>query len=77
MIATPQELSDFHRYAEEKLSLGIAATLQQLLDEWIAVREHQRSVAAIRESLRQYEDGEGLPVGEAFDEVRRKLSRDE
>lgn len=75
MAVTRKELLDFNRFAEQKLSAGVAATLQALVEEWNSLRERERSVAAIRESVRQYEAGEGLPVQEAFEDVRRKLGR--
>lgn len=77
MNATKQVLSEFHRFAEGRLSLGTEATRQALLDEWIAQRAHEQSVAGIRESLQQSAAGQGLPVREAFDEVRRRLGRGE
>jgi hypothetical protein len=77
MSATLQELFDFNRFAEEKLSLGRSVTLQDLLDEWNAQREHQQSIEGIRESMRQYEAGQALPLDEAFAEIRQKLGRRE
>ena len=77
MNVTRQELSDFHRFAEERLSFGSVATLQALLDEWSAQREHQQSIEGIRESMRQYEAGQALPLDEAFAEIRQKLGRRE
>lgn len=74
MAVTLQELSDFNRFAEQKLSNGGAETLQQLLDEWQDLREYEQCVVDIRESIRQHENGESLPLDEAFSEIRRKLS---
>ena len=74
MAVTLQELSDFNRFAEQKLSNGGAETLQQLLDEWQDLREYEQCVVDIRESIRQHENGENLPHDEAFSEIRRKLS---
>ena len=73
MSITKDELAAFNRFAVEKLSNGGADTLQQLLDEWNARRAYEQSVAAIRESVAQYGAGEGLPVKDAFEEVRGKL----
>jgi hypothetical protein len=77
MAVTREELLDFNRFAEEKLSDGGAENLQALLDEWNDQRAHEQSIAGIRESVAQYEAGEGLPVEEAFNEIRRKLGRAE
>jgi hypothetical protein len=75
MSITREELSDFNRFAEDRLSDGAVDTLYELVDEWNHVRSHQQSVARIRESARQHEAGQSVPVDEAFDEVRRKLDR--
>jgi hypothetical protein len=75
MAVTHRELLDFNHFAEEKLTNGGAESLQELLDEWNDLRSHQQSIAGIRESAAQYDAGQGLPVDEAFDEVRRKLGR--
>jgi hypothetical protein len=77
MDVTRQDLFDFTRFAEEKLSDGGAENLQALLDEWNEQRTHEQSIAGSRESVAQYEAGEGLPVEEAFNEIRRKLGRAE
>lgn len=77
MSLTHQELVDFHQFAVTKLSTGRAQTLQELLDEWNDAREHERSVAAIRESVAQYEAGLGMPVKQAFDEIRANLGLSE
>lgn len=73
MALTHQQLADFHAFAVTKLESGSAETLQDLIDEWTAAREHEQSVAAIRESVAQYEAGQGMSVKQAFDEIRAKL----
>jgi hypothetical protein len=73
MAVTKEELTDFHRFAVGRLSNGGAESMQELLNQWSARREHQESVAGIRESIGQYEAGHALPVKEAFDEIRQKL----
>lgn len=75
MAVTREELIDFNRFANQRLSDGGADTLQELVDEWNDLRSHEQSVSGIRDSVAQYEAGEGLPVDEAFNEVRRKLGR--
>jgi hypothetical protein len=77
MAVTRQDLFDFTRFAEEKLTDRGTDSLKALLDEWNERRSHGQSVAGIRESVAQYEAGEGLPIREAFAEIRRKLGRAE
>lgn len=73
MVVTQQEFGDFSRFAEQRLSDGAAESLQKLVDDWQACRERQLSVRAIQESRAQHEAGRGLPLREAFQEVRTKL----
>ena len=73
MAITKDDLQSFQLFADEMLTSGTAESLQEILDKWNARREHQQSVAGIKESISQYEAGEGLPVDQAFDEIRRKL----
>jgi hypothetical protein len=73
MIATQAELTEFHLFAQEKLSAGSEASLQQLLDQWNAAREYERSVAALRQSVAEADAGLGLPLKEAFAEIRSRL----
>ena len=75
MIAIEQELTEFHRFAQQRLAAGMNGSLQDLLDEWNAEREFERSVADIRESIRQCEAGLGLPLAEAFAEIRARLEQ--
>jgi hypothetical protein len=76
MTITKAELHEFHQFAGDRLDRNGVQSLHELVSEWEAAREHQRSVAAIRESVAQYEAGLSLPVEEAFAEVRRKLGWD-
>jgi len=73
MAITKEDLNKFQTFADDILSGGSADSLQEILDQWNAMREHSQSVAGIQESITQYEAGEGLPVDQAFDEVRKKL----
>jgi len=76
MAITKAELQDFHQFAGERLERNGVQSLHELVSEWEAAREHQRSVAAIRESVAQHRAGLSLPVEETFAEVRRKLGWD-
>lgn len=77
MTTTIQELSDFHRFAEGRLSLGGDASLQGLLDEWMELRAEGNSLTGLRESLDQSTAGQVQPVDQAFQEIRRKLGLSE
>jgi len=77
MIATQTELSEFHRFALQRLSDGMSVSLQDLLDEWNAAREFERSVEKIGESMRQYDAGECLPLEVAVAQIRSTLERRE
>lgn len=74
-METQQELLEFHHFAQQRLSDGATGTLQELLDEWNTLHQHECSVAGIRESMNQYEAGLALPVNEAFEEIRTKLGK--
>ncbi len=73
MPVTREQLADYYRFVDEKLSNGGAVSMQDMLDQWLDRQTHEASVADIRESIAQYEAGEALPVDQAFSEVRRKL----
>lgn len=73
MSVTKEDLHNFQQFADEKLANGAVESLQNILDEWNARREREQSIAGIRESIAQYDAGEGLPVDKAFGEVRKKL----
>lgn len=68
-----QELLEFHRFAQQRLSAGGSGTLQDLLNEWNTRHSYDRSVARIQKSMRQYAAGYGLPINAAFEEIRSKL----
>jgi len=77
MAVTKEDLQDFHLFADEKIADGAAQSLEELVDAWSSRRTDEQSVADIRKSIAQYEAGEGLPVAEAFDEIRKKLDWDQ
>ncbi|MFQ5734883.1 MAG: hypothetical protein ACE5KM_23355 [Planctomycetaceae bacterium] len=73
MPITKGDLLDFHRFAGEKLDNGGAESLQELVSQWEAAREHAQSVAGIQKSVAEYEAGKSVSADEAFSEVRRQL----
>jgi hypothetical protein len=76
MSITKAELQDFHQFAGERLERNGVHSLHELVSEWEAAREHQRSVAGIRESIADYEAGRTMSVDEAFAQVRQDLGLD-
>ncbi len=74
MTTAQRELSEFHRFAQEQLSAGSSATLQELLDAWTAAREHELAVAAIEQSIAEADAGLGSTIDEAFNRVRAGIS---
>jgi len=73
MAITQEDLHNFQQFADKKLADGSIESLQEILDAWNTRQKYQQSVAGIRESVSQYEAGEGTPVEKALDAVRRKL----
>ena len=74
MPATLEELTSFSQFASERLSLGESLlSLEECLRQWRADRESQEVVADIQQSLDDVANGRVKPVGQAFDDVRRRL----
>lgn len=73
MAVTKEDLEDFRRFVDEKLSNGGAESLTELAEEWENRCEHEQSVSDLRESIDQCDAGQGRPVDETFDDVRDKL----
>jgi hypothetical protein len=74
MAVTKNELRDFQRFADERLSSGSADSLVALVDEWEAQRrEMDATVEDIRQSHTDIEAGRVSSVADAFAEVRRQL----
>jgi len=77
MVITHEDLHDFHRFGEQQLSGGGAVSFDELVEQWKAKREHDRSVVGIREGIAEYEDGKAISVDEAFAKVRKQLGQPE
>jgi hypothetical protein len=73
MAITREDLHDFNRFADAKLAGGEADSLLDLVREWEATRQHEGSVAALRESHADADAGRVKPLDRAFAEVRKKL----
>lgn len=73
MAVTKEEMQDFNRFVEEKLSNGGAESLIELARQWEELRESEETIADILESEADIEAGRVHPAEEVFDDVRRKL----
>lgn len=76
MAITKEELRDFHRFADEKITKGVAASLVELADQWEAQRcEMEETVADIRQSHADIDAGRVASVADAFAHVRSRLGK--
>lgn len=72
MSTSVEQLSDFNRFAIEKLAENPAASLDSLFDEWWEQQHHDEDRAAVAASLADMEAGEtGRPFTEFAAEFRR------
>ena len=77
MTVTRENLQDFNRFADEKLARGETWSLLDLVREWENIRQQENSIAALRESHADAEEGRVKPLSEAFADIRNKLSQSE
>jgi len=77
MAVTRDDLQDFHRFADARLAGGGAGSLLDLAREWESARQHEESVAALRESDADAQAGRVKPLDGAFSEVRARLGQGE
>ncbi len=75
MTVSKEDLQDFNRFADERLSRGETWSFLDLVREWENARQHESSLAALRESHADAESGRVKPLNEAFAEIRDQLSR--
>jgi len=73
MTITKEDLRDFNRFVDEKLSNGGAESLTELAREWEERRDFEKSVADVREGLSDAEAGRVHSVEDAFNQVRKNL----
>ena len=73
MAFTAQDLADFNRFAEEKLSICGVDNIDQLTREWREARNLKQLVDDIAESEADVEAGRVRPLDEAFSDMRQKL----
>jgi predicted transcriptional regulator len=73
MSANTQELDSFVEFARRRIENGKTESLAQLFQQWETSRENTESIEAIRQGLAEARAGEGIPVAEAFADIRAKL----
>ena len=74
MAVTKEDLTHFHRFADEKISKGGADSLVELAGEWEAERrEMEQTVADIRKSHADIDAGRVASVADTFADVRSRL----
>jgi hypothetical protein len=77
MAVTKDDLRDFNRFADERLSNGGANSLVDLAGEWEARRrEVEETVADIRDSHADIDAGRVSSVADTFAEVRKQLGKE-
>lgn len=75
MTVTREDLADFSRFVDEKLSNGGSElTMEYLVIEWKTVRERAATNTAINEALEQMDAGLGQPLDEAMAEIQKQLN---
>lgn len=73
MLATSENLQDFHAFAEEQLTTGEAQSMRGLFRAWLALRERDEVVADMQASDADIAAGRVMPADEAIAEVRGRL----
>ena len=73
------ELERFHQFIAHKLSNGESdLSPEEALDEWRALNptpeELAANVAALQRALAQADRGEGIPLDECIEQLRRKYN---
>lgn len=73
MTVTPQDLADFHQFAQQTLSASGADSIEDLARKWRESRELAELADAIATSEADIEAGRVHPAKEVFAEIRQKL----
>jgi len=69
MPVTKDDIQDFHRFVDERLSNGGADSLRQLVAEW---EERQEANAAIRQGIADIDAERTEPFFESQDRFRQE-----
>lgn len=73
MPITAQDLVEFHRFAQQKLSSGTADSIEQLAHEWSATRESDEVVQDVIAGEAEIAAGGGRPADEIIGEIHDRL----
>lgn len=73
MSITTDDLKSFHQYAVNMVTRGqTELTLAELVAHWQQSQERAAANESIRQSLEEYESGQGQPVREFLGEMKSK-----
>lgn len=72
MPVTRDDVRDFNRFIDEKLSSDGAESLQELARQWEAARQREEVNEAIREGLGDIKTGRTEPFFESQDKFREE-----
>ncbi|MEQ8791114.1 MAG: hypothetical protein RIC55_32935 [Pirellulaceae bacterium] len=73
MAVTRDDLRDFNRFVDQKLSREGAESLTELARQWEEQRKYEQSVADLQESHEDAAAGRLHSAEDVFSEVRKKL----
>ncbi len=72
MAVTNEDLADFYHFAGEKLADGGAESIVELAQRWDDQREHEETIADVREGMADIAAGRVKSVDQAFADIRKK-----
>jgi len=73
MSISTDDLNSFHQFATSIVTRGqTTLTLSELVDHWQQSKEREATNQSIRQSLAEFESGQGQPVEEFLDEIKSK-----
>lgn len=73
MTVTQAELDNFHEFATARISnSGVEIDFDDLVTEWLSLRDRDEINGAIREGLADVEAGRHRPAHEVTEELREK-----
>jgi predicted transcriptional regulator len=72
MSLTSHELAEFNRFAEQKLSVGDVASIEQLAREWTEAHRLATLVSDVSESEADIDAGRVHPADEVIADLRQK-----
>jgi hypothetical protein len=75
MAVTQDDLNDFQRFANAKLSNGGVESMDELVAAWHEHRAHMDSLSSLEESHADAEAGRIHPAEEVIADARKTLGR--